>query len=107
MAPPPGSFAFPPFHAFPPAYTVQPTAATRARQVELWVACILDYCRHHRLFWLGPEGHGQLFRNDAVEYVGLGSGEGVVDDWLTDGRPSVWAEDDCVAKVDWQSQNED
>jgi len=67
VAPPPGSFAFPPFHAFPPAYTVQPTAATRARQVELWVACILDYCRHHRLFWLGPEGHGQLFRNDAVE----------------------------------------
>ncbi|KAK1863282.1 hypothetical protein I4F81_005840 [Pyropia yezoensis] len=60
-------FVFPPFHAFPPAYTVQPAAATRARQVELWVACILDYCRHYRLFWLGVEGHGGLFRNDAVD----------------------------------------
>lgn len=66
-------FVFPPFHAFPPAYTVQPAAATRARQVELWVACILDYCRHYRLFWLGVEGHGGLFRNDAVEYVFLPS----------------------------------
>ncbi|GAB0489125.1 hypothetical protein MMPV_000341 [Pyropia vietnamensis] len=64
---PVGPFVFPPFHAFPPAYTVQPTASTRARQVELWVACILDYCRHYRLFWLGVEGHGGLFRNDQVD----------------------------------------
>lgn len=45
----PASFAFPPWHQYPPLYTIQPCARTRERQLYLWRRLILDYCEH---FWI-------------------------------------------------------
>lgn len=48
------SFRFPPIHAFPPFYTLQPSPASRGQQLSQWRTLILDYCRYHRIFSLSP-----------------------------------------------------
>jgi ESCRT-II complex subunit VPS25 len=45
-------FAFPQIYSFPPFYTLQPNALTRASQLRSWSSLIQAYCRHHRLFKL-------------------------------------------------------
>lgn len=45
-------FVFPQIHSFPPFYTLQPNALTRASQLRSWSSLIQAYCRHHRLFKL-------------------------------------------------------
>lgn len=62
------AFKFPPFHAFAPSYTLQPVAATRAKQTTLWCDLIRAYCRHHCIFWLdtADTSISELFRNDAI-----------------------------------------
>lgn len=45
-------YKFPPHYAFPPFFTLQPVAATRASQLASWSAHVQQYCRHHRLFAL-------------------------------------------------------
>lgn len=64
-----GAFKFPPFHSFPPSYTVQPVDGTRSKQVQLWCDLIRDYCRAHRIFWLdvASDHAALLFRNQAID----------------------------------------
>lgn len=104
-------FKFPAFHSFPPSYTLQPVAATRAKQTTLWCDLIRAWCRHHRVFWLDTSGNtaSELFANASIarrlgdesirhilgELVARGDGEWdatktrVLVYWR---RPSEWAE---------------
>jgi ESCRT-II complex subunit VPS25 len=45
-------FPFPAHYSFPPFFTLQPNAQTRASQLASWSTLIQSYCRHHRLFSL-------------------------------------------------------
>lgn len=105
------SFKFPAFHSFPPSYTLQPVAGTRAKQTTLWCDLIRSWCRHHRVFWLDKSSNtsSELFANAAIarrlgddsirhilrELVARGDGEWdatntrVLVYWR---RPSEWAE---------------
>jgi len=49
---PKAAFSFPPHYAFPPFFTLQPVASTRASQLLSWSSLIQSYCRHHRIFSL-------------------------------------------------------
>ncbi|KAF2691204.1 ESCRT-II complex, vps25 subunit [Lentithecium fluviatile CBS 122367] len=48
----PSTFQFPPIHAFPPFYTLQPNPTTRSSQLSSWSSLIQAYCRHNHLFSL-------------------------------------------------------
>jgi ESCRT-II complex subunit VPS25 len=48
----PDTFPFPPHHAYPPLYTLQPNLTTRTRQLHLWRDLLLSYCTHHRIYRL-------------------------------------------------------
>lgn len=75
------AFRFPPVHAFPPFYTLQPNPVSRSQQLSQWRTLILDFCRYHRIFTLAPlptrdapTGHGEaadphksLFANRAIQ----------------------------------------
>lgn len=72
MAPPVAGvdgYKFPPFHSFPPAFTVQPVDGTRSKQIQLWCDLIRDYCRVHRIFWLdiASDHASKLFHNKAID----------------------------------------
>lgn len=43
-------YAFPRAYNFPPFFTPQPNALTRAAQLRQWSSLVQSYCRHHRLF---------------------------------------------------------
>lgn len=45
-------FTFPKTYSFPPFFTPQPNALTRASQLRSWSSLIQAYCRHQRLFKL-------------------------------------------------------
>lgn len=49
-APPP--FIWPKIYSFPPFFTPQPNALTRASQLARWSSLIQTYCRHGRIFRL-------------------------------------------------------
>ena len=38
------SFEMPAFYSYPPYFTLQPVAATRAKQSASWRKLILEYC---------------------------------------------------------------
>ncbi|KAF5294980.1 hypothetical protein FQR65_LT10623 [Abscondita terminalis] len=42
-------FELPWQHSFPPFFTLQPHAETRARQISVWRTLILDYCRSTKI----------------------------------------------------------
>ena len=44
-----GSFSFPPFHSYPPSFTLQPVRETRDKQSAMWGDLILAYCRQHKV----------------------------------------------------------
>ena len=41
--PPATTFQYPTFYNFPPFFTIQPTEATKAKQLTLWRSLLLDY----------------------------------------------------------------
>eukprot|EP00434_Breviolum_minutum_P027871 symbB.v1.2.024656.t1/scaffold2352.1/size103767/2 len=55
-------FQFPAFYHLPPFFTLQPHAAVRAKQLELWKQLISEYCSFHRLFIIDLTEE-PLFRN--------------------------------------------
>jgi ESCRT-II complex subunit VPS25 len=62
------AFPFPEFHGYPPYFTLQPVEETRRKQLELWRALILDYCRAQRLFLIPAGGAGfPPFANAAID----------------------------------------
>ncbi|CCF48217.1 hypothetical protein NDA11_005813 [Ustilago hordei] len=74
-------FRYPPIHAFPPFYTLQPNPVSRGQQLSQWRTLILDYCRCHRIFSLSPlpatsdgvvseeaaDPHKSLFANKSIQ----------------------------------------
>ena len=62
-------FIFPQIYSFPPFYTLQPNALTRASQLRSWSSLIQAYCRHHRLFKLTLVDalDSNLFHNSTIK----------------------------------------
>lgn len=55
-------------YSFPPFFTLQPQAETRAKQVSAWKSLILDYCRQSKTFIIDVREAGQLplFNNSTI-----------------------------------------
>eukprot|EP01071_Lankesteria_metandrocarpae_P003150 Lankesteria_metandrocarpae@DN2793_c0_g1_i1.p1 len=74
-------FKYPAFYNFPPFFTIQPNAATREMQTELWMQLVTTYYRHHTLYFVEftdsttgrpPFCNGQLPRQlslDGLQHV--------------------------------------
>jgi ESCRT-II complex subunit VPS25 len=115
----PETFPFPPHHAYPPLYTLQPTLTTRTRQLQLWRDLLLSYCEHHRIYRLVLISAAQwpLFNNTQIskrvslkdlneilawvvskeggergEWIGGAAGKGDgLEMWVYWKRPEEWA----------------
>ncbi|GMH43046.1 hypothetical protein BSKO_10968 [Bryopsis sp. KO-2023] len=60
-------FQFPFFYDYPPYFTLQPVKETQDKQISLWGALILGYCRHHKIFQLAVDNDElPLFCNTKV-----------------------------------------
>ncbi|KAF5284759.1 hypothetical protein FQA39_LY04484 [Lamprigera yunnana] len=61
-------FKFPWQHSFPPFFTLQSHAETRARQISIWGSLILNYFRCNKAFTLDIRETNQhpLFSNDNI-----------------------------------------
>lgn len=59
---------FPWQYSFPPFFTLQPHAETRAKQVSAWKSLILDYCRQNKLYIIDVRESSQLplFNNTTI-----------------------------------------
>ncbi|KAB0792458.1 hypothetical protein PPYR_14417 [Photinus pyralis] len=64
----PEQFEFPWQHSFPPFFTLQPHSETRARQISVWRALILDYFRFAKTCTLDirEASHHPLFNNASI-----------------------------------------
>ncbi|XP_050293414.1 vacuolar protein-sorting-associated protein 25 [Anthonomus grandis grandis] len=53
---------------FPPFFTLQPHAETRAKQVQAWKTLILDYCKKCKLYSIDVREAGNLvlFNNSSI-----------------------------------------
>ena len=103
------AFRYPPIHAFPPFYTIQPNPISRAQQLSQWRALVLDYCRHYRIFSLSPlpssssdldavaDPHKTLFANQSIQRcLSPESIRQILAD-LVDHKQAVW-EDQLLGK---------
>lgn len=108
-------FSFPPVHAFPPFYTLQPNTTTLHSQQRQWSSLILSYCRHHRISKLSlPEAiETDLFYNKRVgKRLGIGDAREMVEgmrregraEWVVNGRKKEEARD--VAWIWWRTLDE-
>ena len=63
-----GGFTFPTMYSWPPFFTLQTNAASRAKQYEAWSSLIREYCRFHKRFVLdvAEEARSPLFSNAAI-----------------------------------------
>ena len=61
-------FKFPWQYSFPPFFTLQPHAETRAKQLSAWRSLVLDYCQHGGIAAVDVAdlARSPLFRNDAI-----------------------------------------
>jgi len=61
-------FQFPWQYTFPPFFTLQPHAETRAKQLSAWRSLVLDYCQHGGIVAVDVAhlARSPLFRNDAI-----------------------------------------
>ncbi|CAJ1364104.1 unnamed protein product [Effrenium voratum] len=64
-APAMSGFQFPGFYQLPPFFTLQPNAAVRTKQLELWKQLASEYCKAKRIFVLGLDH--ELFRNAELQ----------------------------------------
>jgi ESCRT-II complex subunit VPS25 len=98
------TFVWPKIHSFPPFFTPQPSALTRASQLARWSTLVQSYCRHSRIFKLtlvealeGPLFHNakikkQLSAKDAkdlVDYMASEEGDARAE-WLGPDKTSAW-----------------
>ncbi|KAL4977519.1 ESCRT-II complex subunit-domain-containing protein [Aspergillus desertorum] len=85
---PPQPFHFPPNYSFPPFFSLQPNANTRAVQLQRWSSLIQSWCRHHRIYKISlVEAIGSpLFRNTTLKKcLGLSDARTVLD-WMAKGE---------------------
>ena len=97
-------FTFPRIYNFPPFFTAQPNALTRAAQLRQWSLLIQSYCRHHRLFKLAlneatdsPLFHNSSLRKrlspsdvkDVIDYMTSKDGEERAE-WIGPDKVSAW-----------------
>ena len=62
-------FEWPWQYNFPPFFTLQPNAATQAKQMEAWRQLVLSYYKHHKEYRLDvTEAHSSaLFSNESIK----------------------------------------
>eukprot|EP00741_Cyanophora_paradoxa_P003275 tig00000691_g3183.t1 len=61
-------FKMPPWHDWPPAFTVQRAAATQQKQLQLWSQLVCDYCRAYNLQALElNDPNSPLFANSRIQ----------------------------------------
>src|SRR5277367_4208445 len=97
-------FVFPRTYSFPPFFTPQPNALTRASQLRRWSNLIQAYCCHHRLCKLTQVDalETRLFHNeslrkrlsardarDVIDYMASKEGDERAE-WIGPEKASVW-----------------
>ncbi|KAL5000507.1 ESCRT-II complex subunit-domain-containing protein [Aspergillus recurvatus] len=81
-------FHFPPNYSFPPFFSLQPNANTRAVQLQRWSSLIQSWCRHHRIYKINliEAIESPLFRNTTLKkQLGLSDARTVLD-WMCKGE---------------------
>lgn len=94
---------FPPQFGLPPFFTLQPVAATRATQLELWSQLIVAHCERARAAVLelgGPSGKSTPFANPAIGRALDAEGRRAVADALVSGGRAQWVKGKGAAGVD-------
>lgn len=84
---PPGAFAFPYYYSFPPFFSLQPNASTRAVQFQRWSRLIQSWCRQHNTYKLNlaEAVESELFRNTQISKRLSLSDARTVLDWMCKG----------------------
>ncbi len=97
-------FVFPKTYSFPPFFTPQPNALTRASQLRSWSSLVQAYCRHHRLFKLtvvdaldSPLFHNAVLRKklsphdakDIMDYMVSREGDERAE-WIGSQKAAAW-----------------
>jgi ESCRT-II complex subunit VPS25 len=115
------SALFPKSYAFPPFFTLQPTAQTRHAQLVKWSLLTQRYCRHHRLWKLRlPDALATpLFHNQALnKRLSLRDARAVIDfmassaegdgraEWITGGGAGAGAGEKVEAWIWWRRPEE-
>lgn len=98
------AFVWPKIYSFPPFFTPQPTALTRASQLARWSSLVQSYCRHGRKFKLTlvealetPLFHNAKIKKrlsfkyakDLVDYMTSEEGDARAE-WVGPDRSSAW-----------------
>lgn len=98
------AFVWPKIYSFPPFFTFQPNALTRASQLARWSALIQSYCRHGRIFKLilvdaleKPLFHNLQLRKrlsakdtrDVIDYMVSEEGDARAE-WFGPDKSSAW-----------------
>jgi len=63
------AFEFPKFHNYPPYFTLQPVADSRAKQISWWKDLILKYCKQCKVHVLSADedDDSPLFWNKSIQ----------------------------------------
>ncbi|GJQ09346.1 hypothetical protein GpartN1_g1137.t1 [Galdieria partita] len=63
------TFRYPPFHSYPPSFTLQPVKTTKEKQLKLWCDLVLSYCKHYKIFKLSltDSANSPLFVNTSID----------------------------------------
>ena len=98
------TFIWPKIYSFPPFFTPQPNALTRASQLARWSALVQSYCRHSRTYTLTlvealdtPLFHNSKLKKrlsakdakDLIDYMASEEGDARAE-WLGPDRTSAW-----------------
>ncbi|KND00458.1 ESCRT-II subunit protein VPS25 [Spizellomyces punctatus DAOM BR117] len=111
------SYTFPSIHDFPPFYTLQPTAATQQKQIQLWCDILLAYCAATRTFSIDlgeikgagakPKGAAEVFVNERLRRSLNREGIQTIIDALVNQGHAEWessAKERCI--VLWRKPEE-
>mmetsp|Transcript_15614 Transcript_15614/g.36867 ORF Transcript_15614/g.36867 Transcript_15614/m.36867 type:complete len:185 (-) Transcript_15614:15-569(-) len=85
-------FEFPAFYHLPPFFTLQPNAAVRAKQLELWKQFVSDYCSFHRIFILDIAESSAVFKNPEIQRQLPGEARRVLAQHLVASGAAAWAD---------------
>ncbi|XGW23311.1 hypothetical protein V3C99_005498 [Haemonchus contortus] len=86
------TFKWPWQYDFPPFFTLQPTLATREKQLETWASLVIDYAQHNKIFTLdvAEVANSELFYNQKLNRRLSPEGIRAVFDYLEQKKHVEW-----------------